>query len=166
MKNKYFLIIIFLLFLFVVCVEIKKARSYREEYKIHTANIFKNLKFKGDIVSLKEYDYGGRIYGFISVKLDYCNVDSFYVFDNMSCLKISKGIAILPTNCIHPHDTFDKRSNALLKSIYVMVNMKNDNQVIYVDSSGYQFSENLDFPSKPFNKNLFDQISLDFASQN
>ena len=161
-QNKYFYIIIFLfssLFLFVVCVEIKKARSYREEYMIHTANTFKDLKFKGDIVSLKEYDYGGRIYGFIIVKLDYCNVDSFYVFDNMSCLKISKGMAILPTNCIHPYDTFDKRSNALLKSIYVMFNMKNDNQVIYVDSLGCQFSENLDFPSKPFNKDLFDQIS-------
>ncbi|MBO2525264.1 MAG: hypothetical protein CW341_06155 [Bacteroidetes bacterium] len=84
----------------------------------------------------------------------------------MLCLKISKGTAILPTNCIHPYDTFDKRSNALLKSIYVMVNMKNDNQVIYVDSLGCQFSENLDFPSKPFNKDLFDQFSKDFVGQN
>ncbi len=47
-----------------------------------------------------------------------------------------------------------------------MVNMKNDNQVIYVDSLGCQFSENLDFPSKPFKKDLFDQISKEFIGQN
>ena len=168
-QNIYFFIIVLFflsLFWFIVCFEIKKTRNFREEYKSHTINTFKNLKFKGDIVSLKECDFGGRIYGLIAVKLDYCNVDSFYVFDNMLCLKISKGMAILPTNCIHPNDTFDKRSNALLKSIYVMVNMKNDNQVVYVDSLGYQFSENLDFPSKPFNKDLFDQISIDIVGQN
>ena len=163
-----FIIILFFLslFWFIVCFEIKKTRNFREEYKSHTINTFMNLKFKGNIVSLKEYNYGGRIYGLMAVKLDYCNVDSFYVFDNMLCLKISKGMAILPTNCIHPYDTFDERSNALLKSIYVMVNMKNDNQVIYVDSLGCQFSENLDFPSKPFKKDLFDQISKEFICQN
>ncbi len=168
-KNLYiFVIILFFLslFCFVVCFEIKKTRNYREEYKNHTINTFKNLKFKGDVVSLKECDFGGRTYGIMAVKLDYCNVDSFYVFDNMSCLKISKGIAILPTNCIHPNDTFDKRSNALLNSIYVMVNTINGNQIIYVDSSGNHFSENLDFPSKPFNKDLFDQISLELVRQN
>ena len=123
-KNIIFVIIILffiILFWLVVCFEIKKTHNFREEYKSHTINTFKNLKFRGDIVSLKECDYGGRIYGLMAVKLDYCNVDSFYVFDNMSCLKISKGIAVLPTNCIHPNDTFDKRSNALLNSIYVMV---------------------------------------------
>ena len=63
------------------------------------------------------------------VKLVSSNVDSFYVFDNMVCLKIYNDTAVLPTNCIHPYDSFDNRSAAILNATYVMVNVNSNDQI-------------------------------------
>ena len=77
----------------------------------------------------------------------------------MNCLKISNGIATLPTSVLFLNSTIG-RTNAILKAVYIEVNMNNDNQTTYIDSLGNQFSEDLNFPSKTvISKNFFDRIS-------
>lgn len=139
---------------FTTCI---RSEKNRENYKNQTFETFEEVKFKGKILSIYKHNCGGHIYGIMQVKLDFSNVDSFYVYNDMNCFKISCGIATLPTNILHPTDTFDERSNAILKATYIDVH---DNFVTYSDSLGNQlFTEDLDFPSNPLSKKLFDQIS-------
>lgn len=161
-KNTIITLLLFIVVFFsLVFFEIIHTHHYRDKYRSQTINTFKDLKFKGKIISIKQYDCGGRIYGIMCAKLNYCNVDSFYVFNDMVCLKISDGIATFPTNCIHPNDTFDKRSIAILNAVDVMVNMNNDCRITYTDISGNQFSEDLDFPSRTFDEEMFNGAYYD-----
>ena len=157
------IIICFFLMLFVLLVflEIKRARNFREKYANQTIETFNDIKFKGKIISVYKHNCGGRIYGIMCVQLDYSNVDSFYVYNDMNCLKIVDGIATLPTNCIHPNDTFDERSNKILQSTYIKVNMDKPNHVIYMNLSGNNYTESVDFPSRPFSEDLFNRISFE-----
>lgn len=154
---KYFIVALVIgLIWFFISVFFTYVRSvkYRDKYENQTIETFKNIKFKGKVISLYK-NRGGRIYGIMRVKLDYSNVDSFYIFNDMNCLKISDGIATFPTNILYL-DGHDERSNAILKAEYIEVC---DNQITYIDSLGSLFSEDLDFPSRTINKRLFDRIS-------
>ena len=161
---KYFIValVIGLIWFFVsVFFTCQHSKKYRDQYESQTIETFKNIKFKGKILSIYKYRFKGEthIYGIMRVKLDYSNVDSFYVFNDMNCLKISNGIATLPTSVLFLNSTIG-RTNAILKAVYIEVNMNNDNQTTYIDSLGNQFSEDLNFPSKTvISKNFFDRIS-------
>lgn len=158
--NKYFivaLIIALICFFFSTFFTYVRSVKYREEYKFQTIETFNDIKFKGNVLSIYKYKFKGgpHFYGIMRVKLDYSNVDSFYVFNDMNCLKISDGIATFPTSAFYL-DGHEERSNAILKAVYIEVN---DSQITYIDSLGNQFSEDIYFRSKTVSKRLFDHIS-------
>ena len=65
----------------------------------------------------------GRLCGMMCIKLDYTNVDNFYRFDNMSCLKIKNGIITLPTSSLsNDAEKSNERVNAILNAVYIEVN--------------------------------------------
>jgi len=161
-------VIMFFLFVFH---GIKRSVVYQYEYRIQTNETFQNLKFKGRIREIKKYNSkgreitkytsDGRIYGIMCVELDYCNVDSFYVYNDMNCLRISNGFAIVPTNGLRPYSTENQRSNAILSAKYMEVNMNEKHQTTYMDSTGNIFSEELDFPRISFSESQFNAVTFE-----
>ena len=55
------------------------------------------LQFKGKIIKVTELTRIGRYYDIGCVQLDYCNVDSFYLYvQGMAFIKIKNGKAVIP----------------------------------------------------------------------
>ena len=154
---RFFLIfsLMFILWIALVCRMLIQDSKFIEEFEKHNIETFKALKFTGNVLAIRQYDYGGRLYGLIYVELDYCNIDSLYVFDKYVCMSISNNIAVFPTNIISTTDTYDQRSKAILNAKYVMVNMDNKMQTVYKDAEGNKFAEDFDFRSLPFKEKQF-----------
>lgn len=56
-----------------------------------------NVQFKGKIINTKEIERDGRYHDIACLQLDYCNVDSFYLYiPNAAFLKIKNGRAVMP----------------------------------------------------------------------
>jgi hypothetical protein len=110
-------------------------------YEQHTEEVYGNIQFKGKVLKIHKIHRWGRIYGIMCVKLDYTNVDDFYKFDDMTCLKIKNGILSLPV-AINNNDGYDKYVIAVLSASYIEVNMDNSRQMAFIDSLGNRFVEN------------------------
>jgi hypothetical protein len=54
-----------------------------------------DLKFSGRVINSKIYDYGGRPYRLVCLKLDYSNKNNFYIFNYLCAIKIKDGIATM-----------------------------------------------------------------------
>jgi hypothetical protein len=54
-----------------------------------------DLKFSGRVINSKIYDYGGRPYRLVCLKLDYSNKNNFYIFNDLCAIKIKDGIATM-----------------------------------------------------------------------
>jgi hypothetical protein len=68
--------------------------------KIRLAQIGK-LQFKGKVINSKVYKYGGKNYYLVCVKLDSANVQAFYIYNDLDCLRIKNGIATLPAGYLN-----------------------------------------------------------------
>jgi len=139
---------VIVIFLIVVFFCIKKIDREIIERKQHTEEIYGNIQFKGRVLKVHKIDRWGRVYGMMCIKLDYINVNNFYKFDNISCLKIKNNIATLPTGFLGNDEGYDKLVNAILNAIYIEVNMDNSRQMCFIDSLGNKFIQyHLDYGS-------------------
>lgn len=134
-----------LLFLFLVVLGYKNSHKKIAEYKQHTEEVYGSIQFKGQVLRIHKIKRGGRVYGIVCIKLDYCNIDSLYIFDKMSCLKIENGVVTLPSNSISIED--DRHVRPILDAVYVEVNMENSKQMVFIDSLGNKFFKDLDYPN-------------------
>ena len=125
----------------------KKTKRQATKHKQHTEEVYGNIQFKGEVLKIHRIDRWGRIYGMMCIKLDYTNVDNFYRFDDMSCLKIKNGIATLPTSFIGNDEGYDKRVNAILSAAYIEVNIDNSKQRVFIDKLGNKYLANLFYGS-------------------
>ena len=142
---------IYLFFAIAICVIIivriigSDKPSAGTYIKQHTEEVYGDIQFKGKVLKVHRIFRDGRLYGIMCIKLDYTNTDNFYRF-NETCLKIENGIVALPTNSLS-NDVVksDKRVNATLNAVYVEVNMKNNRQMVFIDSIGNKFAQDLDY---------------------
>ena len=126
----------------------KEANKKIAEYEKHIEEVYGNIQFKGKVLKVCRIPRWGRVYGIMCIKLDYTNVDKFYRFNNMSCLKINDNIATFPTNFIGDEGYDNERTNAVVNASYIEVNLNNSRQMIFIDSLGNKFSQKfLDYGS-------------------
>lgn len=95
---------------------------------------YNKIRFKGKVIKIKSIKRGGRTYGIMCVKLDYSSVQKFYSFDEFHCLKIEKGIATLPTGALGNEE--DERVKGILNSVYVEVNLQENEKMYFYDENG------------------------------
>ena len=122
----------------MVVFGVKKSRKQMLEHKQHTEEIYGNIQFKGKVLRIHQIKRGGRNCGIMCVRLDYTNIDSFYRFDDMSCLKIKNSILTLPTGSLAIED--DERVLAILNADYIEININNSRQMVFIDSIGNKFA--------------------------
>ena len=121
---------------FVFIVDNKPTGKYEQ----HIEEIYGDIQFKGKILKIHQIERWGRNYGIMCISLDYTNVDDFYRFDNITCLKIKNNIATLRTGLIGSGD--DERFRAILSTAYIEVNIDNNRQMVFIDSIGNKFTQN------------------------
>lgn len=136
----------------------KNSHKKMAEHKQHTEEVYGNIQFKGKVLKVHRIiDISDRLKGMMCIQLDYTNVDNFWKFDDMSCLKIYKNIATIPTNSLS-NDAVksNKRVNAILSATYIEVNMNNSKQMVFIDSLGNRYSQDLDYDSGGLTKGNLD----------
>lgn len=129
MSKKFFLLagIMFVvaLTIFIVSVVWQKKQDLENEKK--ALSIIGGVQFSGRVIHHKVYDFGGRNYYMVCVKLDYANVKSFYVFNDLCFLKIKDSIATMATGFYNPY---------LGAATYIQVNIGNDRREKYYYANG------------------------------
>lgn len=143
-KIKIFIILVFVFFIgwcILVIFVYRKTNSEIVKSKKHTKEIYGDIQFKGEVLKVHKIERWGRVSGIMCIKLDYTNVNFFYRFDEISCLKIENGIAVLSTNFIGHGSS--KRAYPIWDAIYVEINMDNSGQRIFIDSLDDKYSEDL-----------------------
>ena len=86
-----------------------------------------NIEFKGKVIDTKIIERGGRKYGIVCIKLDYTNIKNFYMFNDMSCLRIKNNKAIMSIGFVSESD---KKIN------YVEININGDGKERYYKEGG------------------------------
>ena len=79
------------------------------------------IQFKGKVISSKIYDYGGKSYYFVCVKIDTSNTKNFYIYNSLCGFKIKNGIATMALG------VFDSYFGP---AIYIEANINNNHLVI------------------------------------
>ena len=137
--NEKMILIIVGLFILGWCIMVvwgfKNSKKAIAEHKQHIEEVYGDIQFKGKVLNVHEIERWGRIYGIMCVKLDYSNINSFYKFDKISCLKIRDGIAVLPTGPLGSKE--DVRY--ILDAAYIEVNIDNSGKMCFTDSVGNEF---------------------------
>ncbi len=146
-SNKLAIMCSFAVVIFCITVVLMYKNGHQKiaKYKQHTKEVYSDIQFKGKVLKIHKIERGGRVYGMMCIKLDYANIDSFYRFDKMSCLKICNSIVSLPTGSISIEN--DRHVRPILNATYIEVNMDNSNQRVFIDSSGNRTAQDLYYQS-------------------
>lgn len=116
------LVIFFALFIFIgVSIFIYNLYSDSKADAARLELVHK-VQFEGRVINSRIYQYGGRNYGIVCVKLDYSNVKDFYICNDLCFIKIKNNIATIDVGFINPDYGFPN---------YVVVNMHNSGVEIY-----------------------------------
>jgi len=132
MKNKTLSIIILgffsLLFIVYVIVTSDKSSNLQDKRFQKQIELIGKIRFKGEIINKKIYRYADKNYHLISIRLDYSNTKDIYMFNDLCCIKIKNGTAVISAGVYEP---------ALGEPKYVEVNMNNDDKIktTYKDGS-------------------------------
>jgi hypothetical protein len=100
------------------------------------------------VLKIHKIDRWNKVYETMCIKLDYANIDNFYRFNDMSCLKIKNNIATFPIGFLSNNDGSandgcgGKRRNAILNAVYIEMNINNNGQIVFIDSLGNKFVQN------------------------
>jgi len=111
--------------IFILMIISGKKQDLEDEKK--ALSMIGGVQFRGHVIHHKVYDYGGKNYYMVCVKLDYSNVKTFYVFNNICFLKIKNGIATMANGFLSSYDGV---------ATYVDVNINNDRQERFFYSKG------------------------------
>lgn len=124
--------IIFLVIFFTVAVTgiiiifITSDHRSDEQQKQRLA-ITGNIEFKGKVINSKIYQYAGKDYYMVCVKLDTCNIKNFYVLNDICALKIKDSKATFSAGVYVPYDGIVD---------YVEVNVKKSGKIKYRFKNG------------------------------
>lgn len=147
-KNCLLLFAFFSIFGIIGIIKIIQTQRSVIDGKAHIDSVYSNIQFKGEVLSINRIKYGGRIFGIMCVKIDSTNTNSFYRFDECSCLRIKDGIASMPTNFIGEETS--PSTIAILEAVYVEVNPNNSRTVVFINKNGkrtvsdwYYFFDNI-----------------------
>ena len=107
-------------FAFVIITQ-SKTQDEEDKKQLRRIALIGNIQFKGKVINSKVYDYGGKSYYLICVKLDYTTANNFYLYNDLCGIKIKNGIATMSAGVLN---SFDGVTN------YVEVNMNNNRKVV------------------------------------
>lgn len=108
--------IVFLLAVIMVVI-LNIDDSNKADKQERRRQIIGDVRFKGKVISAKNYDFGGRNYYMLCIKLDFSTKNNFYVFNDLCALKIKNGVATCSGNFYNPDVGYPT---------YVEVNMNED----------------------------------------
>ncbi|MDP9079746.1 MAG: hypothetical protein M3O71_20140 [Bacteroidota bacterium] len=115
-------IILFVLgFIVFVIVTIQQAAVQDELNQRKRMEIVGKIQFKGRVISSNIYDYGGKPYYFVCIKLDSSNTKNYYIYNDLCGFKIKNGIATMALGVVN---------DAVGTAIYVEANTNNKNKII------------------------------------
>ncbi|MDN3580543.1 hypothetical protein [Mucilaginibacter flavus] len=102
-KGVLFLTLFFLLgfSIFVVVFFVTESNAGKEDKEI--LSLTGSIQFKGEVINSKVYDYSGKPYFMVCVKLDTCNVKSLFIINDLVSIKIKDGIATFPIGVLEPY---------------------------------------------------------------
>ncbi|MBO9583459.1 MAG: hypothetical protein J7574_04800 [Flavobacterium sp.] len=126
-KQLLFILIIIIAFIGVIIISQFYIKEQHKDVFEHTGKNIEKIQFKGAVMDSKIVKHGGRQYGIVCLKLDYSNIDNFYVFNESACLKIKDGKAIMSIG-------FVMQNEAKVK--YIEVNMHGDKKERYFKEGG------------------------------
>lgn len=86
-----FIIIIIIITVIQTHLDDGKAEKEHKERLVMVGHI----EFKGKVINSKVYQFGGKNYYMICVKLDYSSVKEYYVLNNLCAIKIKNNIATI-----------------------------------------------------------------------
>ena len=116
-----FIAIILTCVVIFIFIDQNNASNEAGKDQINRMSLIGNIQFKGKVIKSKVYDYGGKSYYMICVKLDYTNTNNFYVLNDLCGIKIKNGIATMAAGVL---DSYYGIAN------YVEVNINNNRKVI------------------------------------
>jgi hypothetical protein len=119
----------------------KTVRQFDE----HMERIYGRISFKGEVLTIHKIPRDGRTYGLMCIKIDYSNIDSFYIFDEQSCLKIKDNIVTMPTGAIGNRNS--DLVSYILNSTYIEVNINQNRKIIFYNKKGESYSIELYYPN-------------------
>jgi hypothetical protein len=102
---------------FIVLVVSDNKRAWKDERK--ALSLVGNVQFRGHVIHHKVYDFAGKQYYMVCIKLDYTNVTTFYELNDLCFLKIKDGIATMANGVFNPYYGIPD---------YIEVNVNNDLQ--------------------------------------
>ncbi|PTQ94941.1 hypothetical protein C8P68_106155 [Mucilaginibacter yixingensis] len=113
MKPKYIPLVLVCFLLFGLAVQVI-TRQIQQERLQKRRIILGDLFFKGRVINSKIYDYGGRNYRLVCLKLDSGNRKDLYIFNDRCAIKIKDSIATFSAGGDDPNFVID----------YIMVNVQ------------------------------------------
>ena len=109
-------LVIFLFFIIVLWSMIKINIDANRVFKTAQAGPLGKIKFKGKVINTAIIKRYGKEYVMLCIKLDYTNIDDFYIFNEYSGLKIKNGIATMSGGVYIENERIN----------YVEINMNNE----------------------------------------
>lgn len=124
-----------LVWLVVNLIRAPKMDKIREQFINETMG---DVEFRGRVISVKMLKHSGRPASIMCIKIDSCNVDSFYYHGKYGALRIHDGIATLPLGSMVSEKDIDPTSNSsfLRRTRYVEVNQNKNHQMLFIDTNG------------------------------
>jgi len=87
-----------------------------------------SISFKGRVINSKTYQFGGKNYYVICVRLDYTNVKNCYILNDLCAIKIKNNIATMAAG-------FLTSANGVVD--YVEVNMNHNKREKFTFKNGF-----------------------------
>ena len=145
------IVLFFLTFVIVAPVwTIKDTIKSKSHHTNQIETMYGEISFSGRVVNFHYIKHPGMPEAAIMcVKLDSCNVNSFYHFDKYTALKIENGIATLPIGTCSKSD----RGALFEKVVYVNVNESESHKMIFVNGEKDTIEKSLYYTSSDLKEN-------------
>lgn len=92
-----------------------------------------NLFFRGKVINSKLYNYGGRKYRLVCLKLDSCNRKSLFMLNERCFIKIHDNVATLSIGGYEPNFVVDYVTTDVKKNQMIYHFQTGDNDTSFID---------------------------------
>lgn len=122
---------------------IKNANKEIAQHKEQIEYLYGDVYFSGSVAGFHKIKHSGMPEAtVICIKIDTCNVDSFYHFDKYTALKINSGIVTFPIGGVGTDDDIYKNV------VYVNVNEAGSHKMLFVNSQNDTHARTLYYTSE------------------
>lgn len=134
-KNILFITIVPIVFVTAFVVSFVLGNKSSEDHYQQRLTLLGDTEFKGKVIHSKQYEYSGKTFYMVCVKIDWSNKKDFYLYKDQLTLKIKDSIA---TFC---GGVFLSDPESIK---YVEVNMNNSKKISYYRKNGEVYKKNID----------------------